>query len=196
MTETEIIKEKKRNIYSSFFSEDYVSKFLFKSILHHVISLEIYENNRLNGISFETICANIPKSIGSRSSIQSILNEALEKNISALKKTDEDNRRQAFEKAQAAAQTIGKLSQRVDTLKADIDSLHGRAVKNEAALARSKDATAQAERQIKTLTRERDALEAERSNMSNALDGVVRQLATLREERDALAAKLNNRKGG
>ena len=81
MTETEIIKEKKRNIYSSFFSEDYVSKFLFKSILHHVISLEIYENNRLNGISFETICANIPKSIGSRSSIQSILNEALEKNI-------------------------------------------------------------------------------------------------------------------
>ena len=63
MTETEIIKEKKRNIYSSFFSEDYVSKFLFKSILHHVISLEIYENNGLSGISFETICANIPKSI-------------------------------------------------------------------------------------------------------------------------------------
>ena len=63
MTETEIIKEKKRNIYSSFFSEDYVSKFLFKSILHHVISLEIYENNRLNGISFETICANIPLSL-------------------------------------------------------------------------------------------------------------------------------------
>ena len=81
MTETEIIKEKKRNIYSSFFSEDYVSRFLFKSILHHVISLEIYENNSLNGISFEAICANIPKSIGSRSSIQSILNEALEKNI-------------------------------------------------------------------------------------------------------------------
>ena len=48
MTETEIIKEKKRNIYSSFFSEDYVSKFLFKSILHHVISLEIYENNKLH----------------------------------------------------------------------------------------------------------------------------------------------------
>ena len=92
MTETEIIKEKKRNIYSSFFSEDYVSKFLFKSILHHVISLEIYENNRLNGISFETICANIPKSIGSRSSIQSILNEALEKNIFTKEqsKTDSD----------------------------------------------------------------------------------------------------------
>ena len=92
MTETEIIKEKKRNIYSSFFSEDYVSKFLFKSILHHVISLEIYENNRLNGISFETICANIPKSIGSRSSIQSILNEALEKNIFVKEQSQIDKR--------------------------------------------------------------------------------------------------------
>ena len=92
MTETEIIKEKKRNIYSSFFSEDYVSKFLFKSILHHVISLEIYENNRLNGISFETICANIPKSIGSRSSIQSILNEALEKNIFTKEQSKTDKR--------------------------------------------------------------------------------------------------------
>ena len=92
MTETEIIKEKKRNIYSSFFSEDYVSKFLFKSILHHVISLEIYENNKLNGISFETICANIPKSIGSRSSIQSILNEALEKNIFVREQSKSDKR--------------------------------------------------------------------------------------------------------
>ena len=92
MTETEIIKEKKRNIYSSFFSEDYVSKFLFKSILHHVISLEIYENNKLNGISFEAICANIPKSIGSRSSIQSILNDALEKNIFIKEKSKTDKR--------------------------------------------------------------------------------------------------------
>ena len=92
MTETEIIKEKKRNIYSSFFSEDYVSKFLFKSILHHVISLEIYENNRLSGISFETICANVPKSIGSRSSIQSILNDALEKNIFIKEQSKTDKR--------------------------------------------------------------------------------------------------------
>ena len=92
MTEKDIIKEKKRNIYSSFFSEDYVSKFLFKSILHHVISLEIYENNTLNGISFETICSNIPKSIGSRSSIQSILNEALEKNIFVKEQSQNDKR--------------------------------------------------------------------------------------------------------
>ena len=92
MTEADIIKEKNRNIYSSFFSEDYVSKFLFKSILHHVISLEIYENNRLNGISFEAICANIPKSIGSRSSIQSILNEALERNIFFKEQSKTDKR--------------------------------------------------------------------------------------------------------
>ena len=35
------------------------------------LSQEIYENNNSEGISFEIICFNIPKSIGSRSSIQS-----------------------------------------------------------------------------------------------------------------------------
>jgi|AACY02.13.fsa_nt_gi hypothetical protein len=55
-----LLKKKKETYIQASFHEDYVSKFLFKSILHHVISLEIYENNRLNGISFETICANIP----------------------------------------------------------------------------------------------------------------------------------------
>jgi len=81
MLETKIIKEKKRFIYSSFYSQSYSSKFFFKSILHHVISLEVYENNNSDGISFETICSNVPKSIGSRSSIQSILNDALKSDI-------------------------------------------------------------------------------------------------------------------
>ena len=92
MIETKIIKEKKRNIYSSFFSDNYSYKFFFKSILHHVISLEVYENNNQDGISFEMICANIPKSIGSRSSIQSILNEALDKNIFVKEQSHTDKR--------------------------------------------------------------------------------------------------------
>ena len=92
MIETDIIKEKKKNIYSSFFSDNYSYKFFFKSILHHVISLEVYENHSLDGISFETICANVPKSIGSRSSIQSILNEALDKNIFHKYQSKKDKR--------------------------------------------------------------------------------------------------------
>ena len=92
MIESTIIKEKKRDIYSSFFSENYSSKFFFKSILHHVISLEIYENNKSQGISFELICSNIPKSIGSRSSIQSILNDALSKDIFLKQKSQDDKR--------------------------------------------------------------------------------------------------------
>ena len=91
MLEAEIIKEKKRNIYSSFISNNYSYKFFFKSILHHVISLEVYENNQ-NGISFEGICSSIPKLIGSRSSIQSILNEALEKNIFNKYQSKKDKR--------------------------------------------------------------------------------------------------------
>ena len=92
MFETEIIKEKKKNIYLSFFSNDSSYKFFFKSILHHVISLEVYENNKEDGISFEMICANVPKSIGSRSSIQSILNEALDKNIFNKYQSKKDKR--------------------------------------------------------------------------------------------------------
>ncbi len=90
--ENNIISEKKRNIYSSVFSNDYSLKFFFKSILHHVISLEIYENNKSQGISFESICSNIPKSIGSRSSIQSILNDALSKDIFLKQKSQDDKR--------------------------------------------------------------------------------------------------------
>ena len=92
MTENEIVREKKRNIYSSFFSDNYSYKFFFKSILHHVISLEVYENNDRDGISFETICSNVPKSIGSRSSIQSILNEALYQNLFKKYQSKKDKR--------------------------------------------------------------------------------------------------------
>ena len=92
MIENLIIKEKIKHIYSSSFAKDYSSKFFFKSILHHVISLEVYENNSLEGISFETICGNVPKSIGSRSSIQSILNDALERNIFLKKQSNKDKR--------------------------------------------------------------------------------------------------------
>lgn len=92
MTENEIVREKKRNIYSSFFSDNYSYKFFFKSILHHVISLEVYENNDSDGISFETICSNVPKSIGSRSSIQSILNEAIYQNLFKKYQSKKDKR--------------------------------------------------------------------------------------------------------
>ena len=92
MTDVEIIKQIKKDIYQSFYSDDYIDKFLFKSILHHVITLEIYENNNIDGISFESICANVPKSIGSRSSIQSILNEALEKTIFTKEQSTKDKR--------------------------------------------------------------------------------------------------------
>ena len=92
MIESEIIRHKKKNIYSSFFSNNYSSKFFFKSILHHVISLEVYENHEKDGISFEAICNNVPKSIGSRSSIQSILNDALSKEIFIKMQSNKDKR--------------------------------------------------------------------------------------------------------
>ena len=55
MIEEIIIKEKIKDIYSSSFSSDYSSKFFFKSILHHVISLEVYENNKIEGSKEDTL---------------------------------------------------------------------------------------------------------------------------------------------
>ena len=106
MTENEIVREKKRNIYSSFFSDNYSYKFFFKSILHHVISLEVYENNDRDGISFETICSNVPKSIGSRSSIQSILNEALYQNLFKKYQSKKDKRIKNYFISENFANTI------------------------------------------------------------------------------------------
>ena len=91
-----IIKEKIKDIYTSFYSSDYPSQFFFKSMLHHVISLEIYKSNYESGISFEMICSIIPNSIGSRSSIQSILNDALRKNIFIKKQSNDDKRVKKF----------------------------------------------------------------------------------------------------
>ena len=122
--------------------------------------------------------------------------EALDKNILALKTSNESDLKRAFGEAQVAAQTIAKLNERIVSLTADLESLNSRAVANEVALARSKDAMAEADRKIANLVRERDTLEAERANASKALDSVARQMATLREERDALAAKLSSTKGG
>ena len=91
-----IIKEKIKDIYSSFYSSDYHLQFFFKSMLHHVISLEVYESNLESGISFEMICSKIPNSIGSRSSIQTILNDALKKNIFIKKLSNKDKRVKKF----------------------------------------------------------------------------------------------------
>ena len=46
--------------------------------------MEIFSANNKNGISFEKLCSSIPKLLGSRSSIQNILNEGLDKKSKSL----------------------------------------------------------------------------------------------------------------
>ena len=48
--------------------------------------MEIFSVNKKNGISYEKLCSEIPKLLGSRSSIQNLLNEGLAKKI--LKKIE------------------------------------------------------------------------------------------------------------
>ena len=64
--------------------------------LMFLLIIGVYKNNSSSGISFEKICMNIPKSIGSRSSIQSLLNEGLEKGIFFKKQSQKDKRIKKF----------------------------------------------------------------------------------------------------
>ena len=92
MNPEKIIKLKKDSLYLSLSNSDIFGKFFYKSFLHSTIIMEIFSANKKNGISYEKLCSNTPKLLGSRSSIQNILNEGLDLKI--LKKIDnkEDKR--------------------------------------------------------------------------------------------------------
>ena len=81
MNAEEIIKLNKEALYSSLTSKDKFGKFFNKSILHYAAIMEVFSFNKYGGISYEKICQSIPKLLGSRSSIQNLLNEGLDKKL-------------------------------------------------------------------------------------------------------------------
>ena len=91
MNEKEIITLQKNALYSSLMSRDIFGKFFNKSILHYATIMEIFSNN-IEGISYEKLCDSIPKTIGSRSSIQNLLNEGIDKSIFVKIECKEDKR--------------------------------------------------------------------------------------------------------
>ena len=81
MNAEEIIKLNKEALYSTLTSSDKFGRFFNKSILHYAAIMEVFSYNKLEGISYEKLCINIPKSLGSRSSIQNLLNEGLDQKL-------------------------------------------------------------------------------------------------------------------
>ena len=92
MNAEEIIKLNKHPLYSSLTSTDIFGKFFNKSILHYAAVMEIFSSNKLGGISYEKLCHSIPKSLGSRSSIQNLLNEGLDKKLFVKVESKKDKR--------------------------------------------------------------------------------------------------------
>ena len=92
MNAEEIIKLNKEALYSSLTSSDIFGKFFNKSILHYAAIMEVFSFNKLGGISYEKLCYNIPKSLGSRSSIQNLLNEGLDLNLLVKIESEKDKR--------------------------------------------------------------------------------------------------------
>ena len=92
MNAEEIIKLNKEALYSSLTSSDKFGKFFNKSILHYAAIMELFFYNKLDGISYEKLCLSIPKSLGSRSSIQNLLNEGLDQKLLFKVENKQDKR--------------------------------------------------------------------------------------------------------
>ena len=92
MNAEEIIKLNKEALYSSLSSSDKFGKFFNKSILHYATIMELFSYNKLEGISYEKICLSIPKTLGSRSSIQNLLNEGLDQKLLFKVENNKDKR--------------------------------------------------------------------------------------------------------
>ena len=92
MNAEEIINFNKKALYSSITGTDTSSRFFNKSILHYAASMEIFSFNKTGGISYEKLCLSIPKTLGSRSSIQNLLNEGLDKKLFLKIESNQDKR--------------------------------------------------------------------------------------------------------
>ena len=71
-----------------------VKGFYYETRLHSVIVLEISlaSLNRDHPVSFEYLCENIPKKLGKRTTIQTILNEGVRKDYFLKIKSEKDQR--------------------------------------------------------------------------------------------------------
>ena len=92
MNAEEIVNFNKEALYSSLTSKDLPSRFFNKSILHYAATMEIFSLHKRGGISYEKLCLNIPKNLGSRSSIQNLLNEGMDKRLLIKIESDKDKR--------------------------------------------------------------------------------------------------------
>ena len=92
MNAEEIINFNKKALYTSLTSTDTSSRFFNKSILHYAATMEIFSFTKTAGISYEKLCLNIPKTLGSRSSIQNLLNEGLDKKLLLKIESNKDKR--------------------------------------------------------------------------------------------------------
>tara|TARA_Y100000590_G_C15185319_1_gene812833 strand:+ start:165 stop:524 length:360 start_codon:yes stop_codon:yes gene_type:complete len=73
-------------------------QFMQSSVIHFAISLEIGIKNYIEEkMSYENLCINIPKKFGSRSTIQSILNDGVDKGYFLKKTSIKDKRVKTYE---------------------------------------------------------------------------------------------------
>tara|TARA_B100001250_G_C19565782_1_gene685416 strand:- start:11 stop:397 length:387 start_codon:yes stop_codon:yes gene_type:complete len=82
-------------------------QFMQSSVLHLAISLEVgVGTDNSKHISYEKICSNIPKKLGSRSTIQTILNDAIKSGYFIKETSKEDKRVKIYKYSKQFANEI------------------------------------------------------------------------------------------
>ena len=106
MSEDLVIQKLKENFYKRIDKNDEL-QFLDSSTLNHALCLEIAEGTFGNKpISYEDLCHNIPRKIGSRSTILNSLNNAVAKKYFIKENVDYDKRVKIYKLSKNFQQTI------------------------------------------------------------------------------------------
>ena len=106
MIKGKVIQKLKDNFYKRIDKNDEL-QFLDSSTLNHALCLEIAEGTFENKeISYEDLCHNIPRKIGSRSTILNSLNNAVAKKYFIKESVDYDKRVKIYKLSKNFQQTI------------------------------------------------------------------------------------------
>jgi len=106
MIEERILKKLKENFYKRIDKNDEL-QFLDSSTLNHALCLEIAQGTFGNKkISYEDLCHNIPRKIGSRSTILNSLNNAVAKKYFIKENVDYDKRVKIYKLSKNFQNTI------------------------------------------------------------------------------------------
>jgi len=108
--------KKRELLFKNFVTErdNKFQSFMMKSRLTILVCIEIGSRSKDDAITFELLCAEIPKYIGSRSSVLSVLSEGVESGFFEKTRSSEDKRLRQYQLSEGVKDWYFQLMKKVD----------------------------------------------------------------------------------